>query len=64
MVVQAGADRRGLDCSVTGKYGAVLRTTVAGLLFVAQMLVNPGEETFPRPERSPQPVCQGVAMIR
>ena len=32
IVVQFGAGRMGLDCSVTRKYGVVLRTTVAELV--------------------------------
>ena len=39
--VQVGRDKLGLVCSVRGKYGAVLRTTVA-LVVVLEMLVNTG----------------------
>ena len=40
IVVQFGGDRPGLDCSVTRKNGVVLRTTVAELGVVLEMLVN------------------------
>jgi hypothetical protein len=42
IVVQFGGDRPGLDCSVTRKYGVVLRTTVTELVVVLEMLVNTG----------------------
>lgn len=42
MVVQFERDRFGLDCSVTRKYGVVLRTSVTELVFVLEMLVNAG----------------------
>ena len=34
MVVQFAGERLGLDCSVTPKYGVVLRTIVTELVFV------------------------------
>ena len=42
IVVQFGGDTPGLDCSVTRKYGVVLRTTVTELMVVLEMLVNTG----------------------
>ena len=52
IVVQFVRDRFGLDCSVTRKYGEVLRTTVA-LVRVLAMLVNTGAAGIDRLPPSP-----------
>src|ERR1017187_2696273 len=52
IIVQLGGDRLGLDCSVTRKYGEVLRTTVA-LVSVLKMPVNMGAAGIDRLPPSP-----------
>ena len=60
IVVQFRGDRPGLDCSVTSKYGVVLRTTVAELVVVLEMSVNTGASGIGRLPLSPLNVTPAV----
>ena len=60
IAVQSGGDKLGLVCSVTRKYGAVLRTTVA-LVVVIEKPVNMGpagaDRLPPSPLKVTAPTC-------